>query len=98
MEGLGKFLDEWQAGHGAFTEEEMARARRDLSYEDPNERAGAGRGRADRDRLMPWRSRKSGATAGDGRPVWRGHSETSWWNQFLLKTGGGLESFSGRPG
>lgn len=35
MEGLGKFLDEWQAEHGAFTEEEMARARRDLGYEDP---------------------------------------------------------------
>lgn len=34
-EGLGKFLDEWQAEHGAFTEEEMARARRDLGYEDP---------------------------------------------------------------
>ena len=27
-EGLGKFLDEWEAEHGAFTEEEMARARR----------------------------------------------------------------------
>ena len=35
MEGLGKFLDEWQAEHGAFTEEEMAGARRDLGYEDP---------------------------------------------------------------
>jgi hypothetical protein len=31
----GNFLDEWQAEHGAFTEEEMARARRDLGYEDP---------------------------------------------------------------
>jgi hypothetical protein len=35
MEGLGQFLDEWQAEHGAFTEEEMAPARRDLGYEDP---------------------------------------------------------------
>lgn len=34
-EGLGKFLDEWQAEHGSFTEEEMARARRDLGIEDP---------------------------------------------------------------
>ena len=35
MEGLGKFLEERQAEHGAFSEEEMARARRDLGYEDP---------------------------------------------------------------
>jgi hypothetical protein len=44
MEGLGKFLDEWQAEHGAFTEEEMARARRwrDLAEEQargPEEQA-----------------------------------------------------------
>jgi hypothetical protein len=34
-EGLREFLDDWQAEHGAFTEEEMARARRDLGIEDP---------------------------------------------------------------
>jgi hypothetical protein len=44
IEGLGKFLDEWQAEHGAFTEEEMARARRwrDLAEEQargPEEQA-----------------------------------------------------------
>jgi hypothetical protein len=27
LEGLGKLLDEWEAEHGAFTEEELARAR-----------------------------------------------------------------------
>jgi hypothetical protein len=31
--GLGRFLDEWQAEHGAFTEEEMASARRDLGLD-----------------------------------------------------------------
>jgi hypothetical protein len=46
MEGLGKFLDEWQAEHGAFTEEEMAEASRKLRLpwppeEDTDERARA---------------------------------------------------------
>ena len=44
MEGLGKFLDEWQAEHGAFTDEEMAEASRKLGLpwppeEDTDERA-----------------------------------------------------------
>ena len=30
LEGLGKFLDEWEAESGAFTEEELARAHAEL--------------------------------------------------------------------
>jgi hypothetical protein len=34
-EGLGKLLDEWEAENGAFTEEELARARSVLAGVDP---------------------------------------------------------------
>jgi hypothetical protein len=37
----------------------------------------------------PWRSHKPGAMTGDGRPIRQRHFTTSWWNQFLLKTGAG---------
>lgn len=30
LEGLGRFLDEWEAENGAFTEEELARAHAEL--------------------------------------------------------------------
>ena len=30
LEGLGRLLDEWEAENGAFTEEELARARASL--------------------------------------------------------------------
>jgi hypothetical protein len=33
MAGLDAFLVEWQAEHGAFTEEEMARARHELGLD-----------------------------------------------------------------
>ena len=35
MRGLGEFLDEWEAEHGAFTDEEMARASRELGLPWP---------------------------------------------------------------
>jgi hypothetical protein len=37
MRGLGEFLDEWEAEHGAFTDEEMARASRELGLPWPPE-------------------------------------------------------------
>jgi hypothetical protein len=33
MEGLGKFPGEWQAEHGAFTDEEMTEALQDITVE-----------------------------------------------------------------
>ena len=55
MRGLDKFLDEWEAEHGAFTEEELSRAARKLGLpwppeENAHEGLGSRRGRADRDR------------------------------------------------
>ena len=37
MDGLQEYLDEYQAEHGAFTEEEMARASRELGLPWPPE-------------------------------------------------------------
>ena len=34
-EGLRALLEEYQAEHGAFTEEELAKASRDMGYDDP---------------------------------------------------------------
>jgi hypothetical protein len=36
-EGLGRFLEEWQAEHGAFTDEEMAEASREMGLPWPIE-------------------------------------------------------------
>jgi hemerythrin len=41
MRGLGQFFDEWEAEHGAFTDEEMARASRELGLPWPPEGRGA---------------------------------------------------------
>jgi hypothetical protein len=35
MRGLDRFLEEWQAEHGAFTDEEMAEASRELGLPWP---------------------------------------------------------------
>lgn len=35
LEGLGRFLDEWEAENGAFTEEELAKAHAELYGELP---------------------------------------------------------------
>jgi hypothetical protein len=35
MRGLDKFLDEWEAEHGAFTEEELAAAAREMGLPWP---------------------------------------------------------------
>jgi predicted DNA-binding protein len=37
MRGLDKFLDEWEAEHGAFTEEELSQAARKLGLPWPPE-------------------------------------------------------------
>jgi hypothetical protein len=37
MRGLDRFLEEWQAEHGAFTDEEMAKASRELGLPWPPE-------------------------------------------------------------
>ena len=41
MRGLGEFFREWEAEHGAFTDEEMARASRELGLPWPVEGMGA---------------------------------------------------------
>jgi 3-oxoacyl-ACP reductase-like protein len=35
MQGLNEFLDEWEAEHGAFTEEELAAAAREMGLPWP---------------------------------------------------------------
>ena len=35
-ESLAAYLDEWEAEHGAFTDEEMAQAARDLALPEPS--------------------------------------------------------------
>jgi hypothetical protein len=37
LQGLGEYLDEWEAEHGAFTDEELARAARKLGLPWPPE-------------------------------------------------------------